>query len=339
MMQTYRSTVGLTQANTWTMKVSQILYRFLLRPLTHRWPVKLNVLILAAMLWVFVAGNQTYEVEMPVEINPVKTRPGKVVISEIPRYATARVSGTGKDLVVLKYIQHPVLELDLHTIREYYNYPLKTEFVITPPGMNVRVESILEPDTVYVRLGNRVSKRVPVEPQVTVQPKMGYTLLQDIEVVPDSVTVSGPTDLMRSIQAISTEERTFVDVHKRMVEDEVPLELPEDDALSVEPKIVLVRLHLDRIAEHTMERIPVGAVRVPLGRRASVEPSRIDVILQGPASKLAALEQDSIDAFVNMTQWSGDQKMYSPRIRLPDRIELVRTIPDKVRVRMEVSGD
>ncbi len=304
------------------------------KAITYQWHIKLYVIGLAFALWFFTVNNQVYETVIGVELVPIGTKAGKIIVSEIPQEAQVRFSGLGKDLLIMKYLQPPRLELDIHTINHYYEYPLRTGYVITPTGLNVTAEEIIDPLVVEIRLENLDTTYVPVIPNVEVLLQSGYMLASGVDVEPDSVMAVGPRSIIRELGFFETEAQVYTDVMRpsRYI---VSIQVPDSRYLTVFPLEVNVILDVDQIAERMITRIPVGAVRIPRGRRVQIEPSRVDVTVKGPARILATLTEDSLDATVNLRRWTPEQQEYIPQFELPELVELVRCQPEMVRVRVE----
>lgn len=308
----------------------------IVRAFTHQWYVKIYVFLLAIVLWALAVSNQSYETIMDIPLVPVQIKSNKIIVSDIPPTVRVRFTGLGKDLLYMRYMQHGRVELDLHTINYFYDYPLQLNYVITPPGLEVTPQSIIAPDTVYIRLEDLETRRMPVLANVEVEPRSGYTMAAPVSVFPESVTVSGPRTIMRRMQYLMTDSLQFADI-RRVTHETIPLQIP-DETLTVSPSEVAITIDVDRIAQRELERIPVGAIHIPSGRRVQMEPSRIDVIVTGPAKVLAELSADSIDAFVNLREWTPERREYTPEFRLPQWVELMRSVPERVRVRVEVGN-
>jgi len=305
-----------------------------LKKLVSNWQIKFYMVILAIFLWIFVVLNQQYETSIDIPLEIVEMKSNKVLISDIPERVSVRFSGSGKDLLIMQYIQQAWLELDIHTINYFYDYPLLSEYIVTPPNLEVEPLFIIGPDTAMIRLEDKLTRRLPVIANVDVIPSPGYILGGEVMSTPDSVTVSGPQTVVRRLRRIETEKKIFEG-----------LETSLDDILAIEeigrkvfiaPRHIRVTIPIDKISERVINRIPVMTRRVAPGRRVLLEPSIIDVRLIGPATKLAELTPDSIQAFIDLEYWRSNVRDYRPRITLPEGFELVSINPEMVRVRVEV---
>lgn len=303
------------------------------KKLKRNWQLKLYMLVLAIILWFFVVANQTYETVMDVPLKVVDMKPEKVLVSDLPGAVSVRFSGVGKDLLIMKYIQSPRVELDIHTINYFYDYPVRTEFVVVPSQLEVNPLYIVGPDTVKIRLEDELVRRVPVNPQVTVKPMPGYMLSGPVTTIPDSVTVVGPRSEVRRIRAVRTEEMALEGVDKS-TQESVPLTQPGEN-ITLVPENVRATVQVDKIAERIIQRVPVELTGVPEGRGVLLEPASIDVNLRGPATRLAQMTKDSIGVWLDLSEWGPDSNRLVPEIRIPEGVDVLGTSPERVRVRLE----
>jgi len=308
----------------------------ILQRLRRNWQVKLYMFLLAILLWFFVVTNQTFETGLEVPLDIIDMKPNKILVSDIPKTISVRFSGPGKDLLVMKYIQPAKLELDIHTINYFYDYPIIPDFVVVPPGLTIQPLYIIGPDTVNIRLEDQLTVRLPVRPRVEIQPEPGYILSRPVSTAPESVTVSGAQSRVRRLRWVETEERIFVGL-KNSVEQDVPLVNP-DQRMRVTPMYVRSQILIDKLGERLIQRVPVTPLNVPAGRLVELEPSTIDLRVQGPSQRLAQLTQDSLAAVIDLSQWQANERDYEPRITLPNGIDLVDIRPDLIRVRIEHQG-
>jgi len=292
------------------------------------------MLVLAIFLWLFVVLNQQYETAIDIPLNIVEMKTNKVLISEVPENVAVKFSGSGKDLLILKYIQQASVDLDIHTINYFYDYPIQMEFIVTPPALDVEPLYLIGPDTAMIRLEDQLVKRIPVIPNITVRSEPGYTLGGSITTIPDSVTVSGPQTVVRRLRRIETEERSYEGLQAPM-EDVVSI-IEVGKKVIIAPSHVRVNIPVDKISERVITQIPVTTSRIIPGRRILLEPSIVDVRVLGPASRLSDLTADSIVVNVDLDRWRSNVRDYEPHITLPDGIEFVSVNPNKVRVRVEI---
>lgn len=309
------------------------MFKRLSSSLPSNWQLKLYMLLLAVVLWVFVVTNQVFEIVLDVPLDIVDQKPNKVLVSEVPNTIAVRFSGLGRDLVILKYIQTPRVELDIHTINYFYDYPIQTAFVNVPPGLEAEPIAIVGTDTIEVRLEDVLERLLPVVPQVTPSPALGYMISGPVIATPDSVTVFGPQSVVRRLRRVRTDTVRF-NALERTLQENVAL-LPLDPKVRISPSTVRVTVPIDKIAQREIERVTVEAVGVPLGREVIMEPSTVDVLVDGPAKRLAELNGDSVHVTVDLYNWDPARREYDLKVTTPEGIEPVGTEPEVVGVRLE----
>ncbi len=301
-----------------------------------QWRTKFYLFLLAIVLWIFVVFSQVYETVLDVPVVSSHIKPQKVIVSDVPETASVRFSGKGGDLIILKYASTPEIVLDMSTINYFFDYPMKTSYLNIPPGLNVTPLAIISPETVKVVLEDELLVRLPVRPKATINTEPGYTLVGAIRGNPDTVTVSGPKSEVRKLRFVTNDTITF-DKVKKDISEEVGVVIESAEHASAYPATFELKADIDRIGERKISRIPIGAIRVPRGRRVLTEPSSIRVVIRGPSRRLAGLTVDSISAYVNLNFKPPETKKIQPTVNLPSGIELVSIVPEEVQVRVEVS--
>ncbi len=305
----------------------------LLKKFPKDWQLKIYMLLLAILLWTFVVTNQVYEIVMDVPLDIVNMKPNKVLVSDVPQAIPVRFSGIGRELLILKYIQVPRVELDIHTINYFYDYPIRTAFVSVPPGLDVQPIAIVGQDTMNIRLEDVLERVLPVRPIVEAQPALGYMISGDVHATPDSVTVFGPQSAVRRLRIVRTDSAHFQGLD-RTTQDNVQL-APLGTNIRITPSSVRITVPVDKIAERRMTRISLVAQGTPLGREVLMEPSTVDVTIGGPAKRLAQMTDDSITAIVDLYSWDPEVREYPVNLTLPPGIDAVETEPNQIRVRLE----
>lgn len=203
--------------------------------------------------------------------------------------------------------------------------PIEPESVQVPPGL--RVVSI-EPSFVRVDLEETVSREIAIEPRIVGRTRGSYRL-GEVEVEPDEVTVSGPENVMESLESIPTEP---IDVTGRVRSFEKQVQLrPENSLINYNldgPVTVSVPIQAERV-EKTLDEVQVSAVNTTY--RTDVSPESLEVTLQGPRSVIEDLDSESIHAVVDLSREDdlspGTFEKKVELRNLPSDVELVEMHP------------
>ncbi|MCB2212778.1 hypothetical protein KQI52_11745 [bacterium] len=299
------------------------------------WQIRLYMILLAIFLWLVVVMTQVYETTVNVPVVPVNVGSDKILVSDVPKTVPVRFSGQGKDLFVLNFFRPAHLELDMQVVDNDFDYPLHTGLVEVPTGLPVQPTILPGQDMIPVRVEERLTIRLPVEPDTELRTRPGYLPGDTIKVVPDSVTVSGPRSMVARMKRVITEERIYVGLTDSF-EESVPLLVP--GKVEATPNAVTLNVTVNRLGERTIQRVQLTTRGLLPGRQVILEPSVLDVRVKGASPRLAQLDADSINAWIDLTRWNREQQEYVPTIDLPVGVELIDTTPDKIRVRLEVDS-
>lgn len=260
--------------------------------LRGEWPVRLASLGLAAGLWFVIAGRQTAERGLPV---PLELR-------NVPR--DLELTGDPVNSVDVRLRASPGLIDSLD--------PGKVRATIDLAGAR-EGETIVQlaPDQVHVPFGFRVvkitpsiltlnleatqRKRVPVRPRLIGRPAPGHEVAS-IASEPGEVEVAGPRSRVQEVESAFT-EAVSVDAARETVQQVVNVGL-EDPLLRLDggSRVRVVATIREAHETRVFEALPV----VARGRPARLDPSRVNVVVSGPAPGLAALRPEELRVFVSV---------------------------------------
>lgn len=120
-----------------------------------------------------------------------------------------------------------------------FEVPLTSDSVFLPEGLQV---ISIEPNIIRLQLDREATELLPVQARLDGEPAAG-AIVQRAEVMPPSVLVRGPEDIVRAIGVLST---TPVNLTGHALDfQEQAAVLPPDPLVSeVEPAVVNVRVHM-----------------------------------------------------------------------------------------------
>lgn len=209
------------------------------RFLTENVGLKALSVLLAFFFWAFVKGGTQGEVtvRVPVEVNKVPN--GLMVVDLDPMEVAVRLRGLTARLKTLE-AQEVRIKVDLNDARPGVNtYMLLPQSVKAPAGIEVVAVS---PSELKVRVSQVFRKMVPVRVELRGEPPPGAKF-GSITVDPPVVSVSGPKEVVRDLEAVRTEP---IDVSglRETLELEVPLSRGFLPLQAIEPERVKVRLEV-----------------------------------------------------------------------------------------------
>lgn len=253
-------------------------------------PLRLASLALAVGLWFVIAGKQTAERGLAV---PVELR-------NVPR--DLELTGDPVNTVDVRVRASPGLidSLDSGKILATIDLAGANEgeriVQLTPDQIRVpfgfRVVKIA-PAILTLNLEKIERKIVPVRPRLIGRPAPGFEVAE-VTSDPATVTVAGPRSRVQEIESAFTEP-VSVDGLDRTVQEPVNVGL-EDPLLRIEGGS-RVRVTA-RLREAHETRTFEGLRVVVRGRAARLDPSRVTVVVAGPAPQVRALAATDLRPYV-----------------------------------------
>lgn len=297
--------------------------------------LKFFALVLAVMVWQGIRENTRFETQVRNVPVVIDTPEGWAVLDKSTDRVDIVFRGSREDLKDLDRQQVQVR----FTVGGDLSVPervvkLKPRYISTAADAR---PVYFKPDTIRIRLDERVTRTLPVRPLVQGELPEGI-VLDSIACQPEKVRISGPRQRLGAINYVRT-ERVDLDGHAQSFDVRVPIELPSRlwDA-SIDPEYAAVSVQIiDRGREVTLDDVPVSAL-VAVGERAPMEvvPSAVQVVLYGNEEKLDAYRSGVVRAYVSGMGLKGGQE-YDLEVRLdvPDGIRVKSIEPQKVKVRFK----
>ena len=194
------------------------------------------------------------------------------------------------------------------------------------PGVDV------QPSTARVRADAWLQlayATLPVITELTGEPARGRRV-DNVSVLPATVTVSGESPDVRGLQSITTEPLDITDQEIELVA-EVPLALPEGVTDSGEGQVTVIVTFTEALGSRSYEVGTAITGAQPGYSYQLVEPS-VSVLLSGPVRQLDDLAPDAVSVEVPVDALGVGDNEVMPIVRTPRGTELVRVTPSRVSV-------
>jgi YbbR domain-containing protein len=207
---------------------------------TQTWGLRVLALGIAIGLWFnFSFEAREAPSERLIEAAVSYNRPRDYIVLDPVQSVNVRLRGSSKAIRRLSPAQVSV-QVDLSRYQEgTWQVSLGAENVLMPE--NLELVSI-EPSVIRAELEKEVTQRLPVVPKLTGEPAGGATL-EEPEVLPNQVLVTGPLSRIAKAGTLSTQPINL-DGHAIPFEVQVPVVSPDPLIQIVQPFKVLVRVVL-----------------------------------------------------------------------------------------------
>lgn len=211
------------------------------------WGLRLLALGIAIGFW-FSVSFEDREVlsERAIEASVSYNRPRGYVILDPVRTVNVRVRGSSKQVRQLNPFMVDV-QVDLTRAPQgLATVNLGPENVLMPEGLEVMA---IEPNFIRVELEPEKTERIAVVPEIVGEPAPG-SRVDEPEVFPNQVLVTGPASLLAKTRSLSTRPISLAG-RSTTFEERVAVVAPDPLIQIVQPSKVSVRVHIEPPAAQT----------------------------------------------------------------------------------------
>lgn len=206
-------------------------------------------LVLAVILWLLNVLSETQENSIAVQLN-YKIADNQVNTIKLPDEANILVRTTGWNLLK-EYFFNRSLSLDL------INYADK-EILITNNNIPIFSEELpdvyqilhISPDTLHMQFDELITKNIPVTIITAANQKNTFGI-DSINLLPDSIIISGGASLLKNIHSWPTEPIN-ISLDDTLYQGSVALEYPDQNNIKMSAIVVSYTLIIEPYQKHSI---------------------------------------------------------------------------------------
>ena len=294
--------------------------------------LKVLALLITAVLWLSVASRPVTQLVLsgaPIELSMPKS-PNLIPSKYPPLVARITLEGPRDVLDSLRAGQLTITA-DMSGVEPGVRViPLEVQPSRLPP--NVRVKEI-EPLAITVTVERVVEKEVPVVPRFEGEPPQGFEV-NDSQIVPRTVKVSGAESQMRDITKVSTESVRLTDRTESFSQTvAIDIGSPNLSISDESSRKVMLTVNIGEARkERVIANVPVAIFGAPA--RARAIPHFVTVTVYGPRSAVDAISSADVNVGIEYRAGSG---VFTPKAAVSpdfaDRVVVRSVEPQKVRVK------
>ncbi|MHA4896413.1 YbbR-like domain-containing protein [Pedobacter sp. PWIIR3] len=243
-----------------------------------------------------------------------------------------QVEGTGWQLLFARLRVKPqsiAINLEKLNTRNYILFAEQLRQVNSQLETSQNIISV-KPDTLYFDFTQRTVKRVPVKLVSSVTFEKQYGIADDIEIIPEYITLSGPEDKLRTIKEWPTDTLVLTNIHNTSV-SRIGIARNRMKNVSIFPTSAEVKIPVDEFTEKTME-VPIKIVNNKEYYDVKLYPKKVHVTFLVALSKYQQINETFIDATVDLNEWkiNNHNQLRINVLRFPDFCKIISVVPSKV---------
>lgn len=234
-------------------------------------------LLLATFFWALTKFSRQYTATVAASIYYVNIPDNTLITEGNLKEITFDLATNGFEFLFYK-LKKPRVDID---VRRYYSEG-DTQVIIPENELVKLISSRLNADLAVrnlsvkelgIKLDEIVSKKIPVKVKIDFTYKDGFRPLDSLQVIPDSIVVSGPSIYLETIDFAETKTISGKNLYKP-VSRAAEIQSFENRKVTFEPKEVLVSISVAEFSQKEIS-IPIELANVPQGIIVKLIPNTV----------------------------------------------------------------
>lgn len=295
------------------------MYEYQIRKPLGKSRIKLLVFVffffLSFLFWLLNALNKEYSVVVKYAVRFAGYPANYVLVNDTPYYVNALIRGRGYDLLWPLYGPSGSLRVNLESARISTNasgiYKFSTNDLKTRiqqlAGSAVQISGIW-PDTFYLAVAPVVVRRIAVKPELRVTLARQYMFCRPFTCIPDTVTVTGASSMVDTMQYIATRPVILSGLKKSY---SGKVQLQTGTTIKCQPEQVQINMEIDKFTETSM-RVPVKVINLPPPLRMKIFPAEVTLNFRVCLNHYKELSPESFTVAVDYREHLSDTTSLLP---------------------------
>lgn len=238
-------------------------------------------LIFSAIIWVLVQLSKEYNRTVEIPLTYVNT-PLDKSLQDTPKTLRFNLDAKGF-LLIWKYrFFKPELTIDLSNTEEVGSqlvYDIQDNRNSIENQLNIDFDKTnFLKDSLVIDFQPRKEKRVLISPKTSLNYDVGFSAVNQVELQPDSVTVSGPENIIDTLSSISTTMISASNISKD-ISGTVAIDTANLGMLNFYRNTVDYSQKVAKFTEGNVE-IPVEVINLPRGTNLTIFPKKVMLYFQ-----------------------------------------------------------
>ena len=304
--------------------------------------VFLACLVLSFIFWLLTTLSKTYVEDISIPVNYKNLPEDKVLVSKLPDQLFLEIEATGFEILWLKMngVGDQVdLDASPSSLKRLPSADAGNYVLVTERKM-IRVRSEIEedvrlvairPDTIVFSFRDKVQKSLPVRFKGSIEYDGQYGAVGQVSFDPPVINVSGPAELLDTMQAIYTDSLVLESIDETI---EMTINLDQvysETSLSFNAVETKMTIPVEKFTEGTVD-VPVTQIGKYNNGTIKVFPTEVEVRYWVPLSQFENIQKQQFKAEVDLGEISteGTSSLQVSVTDFPSAVKRVRADPEKV---------
>ncbi|MDG1398794.1 MAG: YbbR-like domain-containing protein [Polaribacter sp.] len=294
-----------------------------------------SFLTISALIWLLITFSKEYTTVITFPVN-YKNIAQNQLLQEAPvKEIDITVKATGFKITGAK-IRNKTIQLDASQLNRKH----KDKFYILPNNQKNKIQNQLLSgidikevgiDTIFLNLGLLTSKNVALQPNLDINYHVGYDLLGDISIEPDSILISGPKSTVDTIKYIRLNKLILSDVKANFSQEVEIVKIISQRSLNFNITKTKISGRVDKFTEGRIQ-VPFDIVNLPENINLTTLNRKVEIVFTVALSNFAKVSEASFKVDCDYSVAEKNNLGYLlPRIIVkPNFVKNLKIVPSKI---------
>lgn len=294
--------------------------------------LRLVALLSAILLWFFVVLEKQYETSMTLPIQLMKVPDNIAPAQAYPAEARILVSGSGKDLFLLRFTGANLL-INCEGVRRGPNtLTLSSRNTAISVETGVAILLVKDPSEMALEFDAVIQKELPVLPVLNVALSDNVIQVGEPELTPRTALVKGPRVNVARIGHLETQPVQVARLSRDTSFYAFVLR-PDYFGVEITPNKVKVSIKVAPILKKTVTDIPIRLIGLPPEVKARLDVGTVSLVVAGDGAEVNALRKEMINVYVSYSRFALEQLVeVEPTVSIVGNVEWSNLSPKTVRL-------
>ncbi len=277
-------------------------------------------LLLSVFIWILNALSKNYNTVIEYPLIYTDFPEDQVFVGELREHLDLQVESHGYALLRYKVFKKPVpISFKVSGFTLHRREGKHSEAYILTRYLKDQISGQLpeelklievEPDTLFFRFAGRMTKRLPLKPGFSFSVDKQFTVMDGVQLDPDSVVVTGPDILLDTLSCVRVGHGDLGEL-SRNFSDKMRLQRHPD--IEYARSKVHCRIELERFTEVQLY-VPIEVEHLPGDMNLQTFPSRVKVSCKLGLSKYDRMNEGVFRAVVDYRDIEAQTKVLEVRL-------------------------
>jgi hypothetical protein len=296
-------------------------------------------LLLSVLFWFLTALNKDYETIISYPVKYTKIPRELVLVNNAAKQLDLNVQSRGFAILRLKMqtrLSPLVLDVNSFSLSTIPGESPIIVYLVTSLIIDklqqqltseIKVKSVF-PDTLILQLTEKYTRITAVKLNLAMDFERQHMQVGKLKITPDSVSVSGPENIIDTLTAVRTIPEKLKDLKKNT---ELELDLVPIDKLEFSIQEVLVNIPVEKFTEESI-KIPIEVINIPDGLFLRTFPAGIEITYRVGLSDYKKVSEHMFTAAVDYSTKGSSigNKLTVELIKVPEYVHVTDFYPKNV---------